>query len=75
MAKKRLIAKRVGKFYRIHPARLDEYLRCPGPENQPASTSAPTPGSGSSATPAKTAELAALATLTSGLRKRNSQNT
>lgn len=56
IAKKRLIARKVGKFYRIHPARLDEYLRCPDPENLPDSINAPTPVSGSSEGPGLTDE-------------------
>jgi excisionase family DNA binding protein len=72
---KRLIARKIGIRYYIHRDRLDEYLKCPDQESQPDSTSAPTPVSGSSATVAETSELAALATLTSQLRKRNLPHT
>jgi excisionase family DNA binding protein len=45
---KRLIARRAGKAYYIHRDRLDEYLKCPDQESQPASISAPTMVLGSS---------------------------
>jgi len=33
----RLVARRVGKEYRIHRDNIDEYLKCPGQESQPVS--------------------------------------
>jgi excisionase family DNA binding protein len=70
-----LIARKVGTQYYIHRDCLDEYLKCPAQKSQPASTSVPTPANGSSVTVATASELAALAALTSGLRKRSSRNT
>jgi len=33
----RLVARRVGKEYRVHRHMIDEYLKCPGQESQPVS--------------------------------------
>lgn len=59
----RLIARKVGKAYRIHPDCLDDYLKCPDQENPRASTNAQTRANGSSGTAAKTPgqDIAALA--------------
>ena len=50
----RLVARRIGKSYRIHAHALEDYLLCPAHESQPDSTSAPIRASGSSVTAAKT---------------------
>lgn len=51
-----LVARRVGKSYRIHHLALDEYLLCPDQESQPAYTAVQTRTSGSYETAAKTLE-------------------
>lgn len=70
-----LVARKTGTSYYVHRDTLDEYLKCPAPKSQPASTPVRTPANGSSGTVASRAELAALATLTSGLRKKSSRHT
>jgi excisionase family DNA binding protein len=46
----RLIARRVGKFYRVHADRFDEYLKGPDPVSQPDYMNVQIPVSGLSAT-------------------------
>ena len=52
----RLIARRVGKFYRVHADRFDEYLKCPDPVSQPDYMNVQIPVSGLSATGEKIQE-------------------
>ncbi|WP_163850120.1 helix-turn-helix domain-containing protein [Pseudooceanicola aestuarii] len=51
-----LVARRVGKSYRIHHQALDKYLLCPDQESQRDSTVVPIRASGSSVTVAKIQE-------------------
>lgn len=46
----KLVARRFGKRYLIHPAELERFARCPDPESRPASGNTRT-GDGSSSTP------------------------
>jgi len=52
----RLIARRVGKFYRVHADRFDEYLKGPDPVSQPDYMNVQIPVSGLSATGEKIQE-------------------
>ncbi|WP_370311336.1 hypothetical protein [Sagittula sp.] len=70
-----LVARKVGKSYRIHPARLDEYLRCPDPRKLPDSTNDPIPANGSSAAPDQTSEPDFAAMAKERKRKRHSRAT
>jgi excisionase family DNA binding protein len=47
----RLVARRVGKEYRIHRDNIDEYLKCPGQESPPASEWIPRQAIGASSDP------------------------
>lgn len=44
----RLVARRVGKEYRIHRDMIDEYLKCPDRESRPESSWTPTQATGES---------------------------
>ncbi len=44
----RLIARRVGKEYRIHRDMIDEYLKCPDQKSRPASSWTPKQATGAS---------------------------
>jgi excisionase family DNA binding protein len=47
----RLVARRVGKGYRIHRDMIDEYLKCPDQESRPASSWTPKQAIGASSNP------------------------
>lgn len=58
----RLAARRIGRRYYVPATEIERLTRCPAPESRPASTSAPTPATGSSATdPAPSGRALALA--------------
>ncbi|MDG1338535.1 MAG: helix-turn-helix domain-containing protein [Paracoccaceae bacterium] len=44
----RLVARRVGKEYRIHRDMIDEYLKCPDQKSQPESSWTPKQATGAS---------------------------
>ncbi|UWQ37346.1 helix-turn-helix domain-containing protein [Leisingera aquaemixtae] len=70
----RLVARKVGKEYRIHRDMIDEYLKCPGQGSQPASTWTQRQGTGVSSDPmAAAVGLDYEGQLTARLRKKRLQ--
>ena len=70
----RLIARRVGKFYRVHSDRFDEYLKGPDPVSQPDYMNVQIPVSGLSATGEKIQEPDFAAQARAGRQKRRSRD-
>ena len=70
----RLIARRVGKFYRVHADRFDEYLKGPDPVSQPDYMNVQIPVSGSSATGEKIQEPDFVAQARARRQKRRSRD-
>jgi len=74
----RLVGRKVGKQWRVHPDSVEEYLRCPGPKNQPdsekikkAAGSFSTPASKGAPDTAATAAADLLRKLSQGISRRN----